>query len=328
MTDTSLYQRLRQFGTLTESAKEIPDPVFALPATIHWMRALSILVVDQKVTFQSARTFYGRVQKREMDDRTFNTVSEQMLFALHQLGALRALCDVTAKADVARMAIVTWYYGIYGAASAMVASADGSFQDNHSATAQQWDALFPSRGLAMAPFADRIASLIKTDVESGMEPIRARGKHPLAIMPETTEQAFGCVAEYLSGTAKWERLNCEERVRSEADFKALRVDNFRTHAAKELRDASFRRRSIAFLQMASRYRGKANYRDAIYLAYGKTVAPRIDGLIDDLSCVLQAFTAMAAGYCSLRIGKTNWKWLLDDLEENRSFSISPLTCWS
>src|SRR3546814_7959472 len=76
--------------------------------------------------FQSARIFYGKVQKREMDDRTLNTVCEQLLFAFHQLAALRALSAVSSKADVARMAIITWYYGIYGAASAMVAAADGS----------------------------------------------------------------------------------------------------------------------------------------------------------------------------------------------------------
>jgi hypothetical protein len=34
------------------------------------------------------------------------------------------------------------------------------------------------------------------------------------------------------------------------------------------RDAADARRSIAFLHQASRYRGKANYRDAIFLAYG------------------------------------------------------------
>src|SRR3546814_17377278 len=88
-----------------------------------------------------------------------------------------------------------------------------------------------------------------------------------------------------------------------------------------MRDAAYRRRSIAFLQQASRYRGKANYRDAIFLAYGKTVAPRLDGLVDDLPVVLEGFTAMAEGYCSLRIGKANWGPFLQDLEENRSLPM-------
>src|SRR3546814_4394870 len=81
MTNDSLYKRLRRFGTLTESPNDIPDAVFALPSTIHWIRALAILVDDRAVAFQSARIFYGKVQKREMDDRTLNTVCEQLLFA-------------------------------------------------------------------------------------------------------------------------------------------------------------------------------------------------------------------------------------------------------
>src|SRR3546814_3895007 len=105
MTNDSLYKRLRRFGTLTESPNDIPDAVFALPSTIHWIRALAILVDDRAVAFQSARIFYGKVQKREMDDRTLNTVSEQLLFAFHQLAALRALSAVSSKADVARLAI-------------------------------------------------------------------------------------------------------------------------------------------------------------------------------------------------------------------------------
>jgi hypothetical protein len=328
MTDYSLYQRLRKFGTLTETPADIPDAVFALPATIHWMRALALLVEDEAVNFQSSRIFYGKVQKREMDDRTLNTVSEQLLFAFHQIAALRALSVVHSKADVARMAIVTWYYGIYGAASAMVAAADGSFQDNHTATAQQWDVRFPSRGLAMAPFGDRLTSVLKNDVKEGLEAVRVRGKHSLTTMPKTVEQAWGCVAEYLSGTAKWEQWNCEERVKDNPAFKALDVDSFRTAAAKALRDDAYRKRSIAFLQQASRYRGKANYRDAIFLAYGKTVATRLENLVADLPPVLEGFAAMAAGYCSLRIGKENWQIFLKDLEENRSLSISPAALWS
>src|SRR3546814_9584557 len=95
MTNDSLYKRLRRFGTLTESPNDIPDAVFALPSTIHWIRALALLVDDRAVAFHFPRLFYGKVQKREMDDRTLNTVFEQMLFAFNQLAALRALLAVS-----------------------------------------------------------------------------------------------------------------------------------------------------------------------------------------------------------------------------------------
>jgi len=325
---TSLYQRLRNFGTITEEPPDIPDAVFALPSTIHWMHALAILVESRGTHFQSAQSFYGNTQNSKMSDRTLNTVSEQLLFAFHQIVALRALGVVPNKADVARMAIVSWYYGIYGAASAMIAAADGSFQETHRATAQQWDAQFPSRGLAMAPFADRLTSILKSDVEAGLKAVRSRGKHPLTTYPKTVEQGWGCLAEYLSGTAQWEQWNCKEQLKSTKEFKRLYVDNFRKKEARSLRDSAYCRRSICFLQQASRYRGKANYRDAIYLAYGRSVAPRLDVLVDDLSTVLEGFAAMAAGYCSRRMGKDKWQTFLDDLDANISLSISPKRLWS
>jgi hypothetical protein len=49
MNDFSLYARMHQHGTLTEKASDIPDAIFALPSTIHWMRALAVLVDDAKL---------------------------------------------------------------------------------------------------------------------------------------------------------------------------------------------------------------------------------------------------------------------------------------
>ncbi|MEY9593066.1 hypothetical protein ABIA06_005357 [Bradyrhizobium yuanmingense] len=113
--------------------------------------------------------------------------------------------------------------------------------------------------------------------------------------PTTAQEAWGCCAEYLSGTAGWERSNVEERVRETAQFKALGVSDFRTKAARELRDISYVLRGISFLHQASRYRGKANYRDAIYLAYGTSVPNQLSGFVDDMLVVLKGFAAMASG---------------------------------
>jgi hypothetical protein len=79
---------------------------------------------------------------------------------------------------------------------------------------------------------------------------------------------------------------------------------------------------------ASRYRGKANYRDAIYLAYGRSVPRMLDGFIDDLATALGGFAAMAASYVSRRIGQGTWMAFLGDLEAKRSLSLSPKAEWS
>lgn len=125
---SSLYSRLQSYGTLTESPRDVPDARFALPSTIHWMRALAILTVDQKLDFAAARGFYAKVQARNVPEPEFNTVCEQLLFVLNQIAALQALASASNKADVARTAIVVWYYGVYSAASAMTAAMDAPFR--------------------------------------------------------------------------------------------------------------------------------------------------------------------------------------------------------
>lgn len=323
----SLYSRIQTHGTLTERPEDVPDARFALPSTIHWMRALAILVADQRLDFAAGRTFYGKVQARSLPDRELNTVCEQLLFVLNQIAALRALTLAPNKADVARTAIVAWYYGVYSAASAMTAAMDGSFQDSHADTAAKWQERFPARNQAMHPFADCLSSVVQATVAAELAPVRSRGQFSLVKEPTTAQDAWGCCAEYLSGTAGWEQWNIEERVRTTAAFKELKVSDFRTKAARQLRDAAYARRSIAFLHQASRYRGKANYRDAIFLAYGISVPSQLTGFVDDMLAVLQAFAAMSGAYCSMRVGKLAWIEFVDDIEQKKAISVSTSTVW-
>jgi hypothetical protein len=323
----SLYSRLKQHGTLAEKPEDVPDARFALPSTIHWMRALAILAVDQKLDFASARAFYSSVQARSIPEDQLNSVMEQLLFVLNQIAAIQGMTLVPNKADVARTAIVAWYYGVYSAATAMTAAMDGSFQDNHTETARKWQERFPTNRLAMPPFADFLSSVLKETVETELAPVRARGQFSLVKEPKTAVDAWGCCAEYLSGTAGWERWNVDERVRETSAFKALGVAGFRTKEAREMRDAAYAKRGIAFLHQASRYRGKANYRDAIYLAYGNSVPAQLSGFVDDALVVLKAFAAMAGGYCSMRMGRTRWNEFVDDLDRKKAISISPADIW-
>jgi hypothetical protein len=221
----SLYSRIQTHGTLTERPQDVPDARFALPSAIHWMRALAILVADQHLDFAAGRKFYGKVQARNLPDRELNTVCEQLLFVLNQIAALRALTLAANKADVARTAIVAWYYGVYSAASAMTAAMDGSFQDSHADTAAKWQERFPAKNKAMHPFADCLSSVVPATVDAELAPVRLRGQFSLVKQPTTAQDAWGCRAEYLSGTAGWERWNVEERVRTTAPFKDLKVND-------------------------------------------------------------------------------------------------------
>jgi hypothetical protein len=186
---------------------------------------------------------------------------------------------------------------------------------------------FPARTMAMPPFADCLSSVVLGTVEAELSLVRARGKHSLVNEPTAPAEAWGCCAEYLSGTSSWEQWNIQERIRETHAFKALKVSDFRTKAAREMRDAGYAKPGIAFLHQAVRYRGKARYRDAIYLAYGSSVPTQLAGFVDDTLAVLKAFAAMAGGFCSMRVGKAAWSDFTHDLDRKRAISVSPKDVW-
>ncbi|KQP94362.1 hypothetical protein ASF60_13040 [Methylobacterium sp. Leaf113] len=293
------------------------------------MRGLALLTTYHGLSASSARTFYSGVQRIKLTEHQQNTVLEQLLFALHQCSALRAMLDVQNKADIARVGIVAWYYGIYAAASAMVTAQDGSFQDDHTGTAVQWSGQIAQRDLVMPPFEMRVSTLVRKDADLELMKMLTVEKRSLSsAAPVNRDEAEAAVHAYLSGCVKWWRWKTEESIRDSRDFRDLKVADFRTAAARELRDRRLAVRNVSFLHEAIRYRGKANYRDAVFLGYGTTVPSQLDGYIADLSSVLTGFVTMAGSFCARRLGPTVWDEFVADLEAKRSFTTAPSQIWS
>lgn len=328
MTEFSAYRRIVEQGTLSEP-NGAPDPQFALPSTANWMRALALLVVDSGLSFKEAANTYSGVQKRRMTTHEENSIFEQMIFAAHQLSALEATKSVPRSADVARVGIITWYYGIYSAASAMVVAQDGSFQDDHAGTANCWDQQIAARGLAPSPFALRVSSLVKSEAASEIAQFPGQDfSAALTTTPRTVDDAHAACRSYLRGSVSWWAWRTEEALRTSKDFRALGVQNFRTKAARELRDARLRSRSLCFMHQAIRYRGKANYREALFLGYGNAVETILSGYVENLSIVLRGFVAAAGAFAARRMGPALWQDFVTDLEAKRAFTLRPTGLWS
>lgn len=322
----SLYDRFMQQGTLSEP-DGIPDPRFALPSTVHWMRSLALRIEDAEFDFQAASTFYNAVPKTNLKEREINSIFEHLLLGLHQLSALRAMLDIKPQADIVRVASVAWYYGIYASTTAMVAAQDGSLQDNHTRTANSWDRQFAAAQKVMHPFDLRVSTLVKKEGEKEIDAIRRGPRSNLVQAPKTADEARQYLCSYLSGTRGWWAWRKEEEVRSSREFEELGVSNFRTKAAQEMRDNRLRKQAISFTHQAIRFRGKANYREALYLAHGNGVESTITGFVADMAVVLEAFLMMAGIFSFARIGDPLSRNFLDDLDQYRSFSIDPRGIW-
>jgi hypothetical protein len=321
-----LYDRIIGQGTINDPGGK-PQPLFALPSTVNWMRALRMVVEDLPINFATATLLYRAQSRRAMDNLVVNTILEQLFLSLHHLSSLRQLCNISPIADIARLGILAWYYGISNAASAMIAAQDGSFQEDHAGTARIWDSAIASRGLGMGPFGWRVSSLIERVFEPEVAVYRGASTGSLQMQPTTLSEATAAAASYLSGSAKWYAWLETERVRQTREFRQLNVLNFRTRAARDLRDNRLGLRAMGFVHQAFRYRGKANYREALFLAYGGTTETTLVGFVDDQAAVLEGFLAMAGAFAAKKLGAPLWAEFVADVAANRAFSVDPCTVW-
>ena len=320
-----LLNRFMTQGTLADP-KGVPDPNYSLPGTLNWMRALAILVKDEDINAASMKNHCAVVTKGTLSDQAINTVFEQLLMSLHHLASLKAMGTLAQRTDTARSAIVTWYYGIYHAASAMIAAQDGAYQENHGETANTWDRQFSGRPYVPRPFNYRVTTLVGKDVDAEIAAYRGNNTFKLDHTAVNPQQAFGACMSYLKGSADWRTGYFEEDLKRR-ELKKLGLENFRTKNAREIRDERLKGKALGFVHQAFRYRGKANYREALFISYGQHVEPMLEDFYVDMFSVLQAFLCMAGAFCAQRVGKDLWNAYLDDLSANVMLLVKPSELW-
>lgn len=328
-----LHDRLVGSGTL-DQPKGHSNPLFALPATVNWMRALRILVENERLDFSKAEASFAQVKQRQVRNSREhfelmqNTVLMQLFLALHNLSALEQFPTGKRVSDHARVGIIAWYYGIADAACAMTVAQGGSFSKTHRGTADSWDKHMASKDLVMYPFNWRVGSLVKQSYEAEIENYRDGSSGILQETPNSKIKAIGAAAQYLKGCADWYAEIEKEKIKKDKAFKDLEVDDFRTKNARELRDRWLRNRSIGFVHQAYRYRGKANYREALFLAYGSKTNAFMTTFIDDLAIVLRGFLTMAGAFAKRKLGDSIWTEFVSDVDANGAFSIKASCIWS
>lgn len=332
MTTGFLYERITHgrpssTGTLAEP-DGAPEPRFALQGTVNWMHALALVVQDEGINWPRMQAFYHHVQRlTSLTDPATNTVFEQLLMSLHHLSALHAMAAAGSDRDLARVGVMAWYYGIYCAASAMIAARDGSQQQDHASTATQWDRQIASAGLAAPPFTYRLTTLVKKDAAAEIAAQRNGNAFTVNTRPTNAADARAACVSYLSGTRDYREWRICEDLQLRELLK-LGLNDFRTARARQLRDSRLQGKSLGFLHQAFRYRGKANYRDALFLTYEAQVGTVIDGFIGDMEAVLKAFVTMAGAFCARRVNSTHWQGFLTDLDAHLDLAVMPNDVWS
>lgn len=302
--------------------KDQPKPRFAFQGTVNWMRALSVLVSNTTFEDDKIKDHYKSVNRRKLNKEGDTLVFENMMMAFHSHASLvRLREDVTHPYDVCRSAIISWYYSTYFTCSAMIAAASGAKQETHALTAKVWQSDIVDAGWVISPFSLSLCSLVEKDMNSEVAQYRGTNEYDLNKSAENDIEAWGAVVSYLRGTGEYEKWRVEEEVKNSTDFKALGFKDFRTKRARALRDARLGKKGVNYLIQAFRYRGKANYRDSIFLSYGDDNSKKVEEFLQDLEKVSYAFQRMAAFYVSRRVEKDTWSKFTDDLIENSRISL-------
>jgi uncharacterized protein (UPF0332 family) len=302
-----------------------PVPRFAYQSTVNWMAGLAIKCEADDFGSEKLRNFYSNVQRRSTNTEADTWVFENIVMALHNVAALNQMNAIAEnKTSIVRAAIIEWYYAVYYSSSAMVAASSGSKQRTHASTAKVWQNDIVSRQLVVSPFELSLDTLVEKDVKEKVAQMRAGNTYKLTDNPTNNEEAWGCICGYVSGTANYEKSRTEERVKTSSEFRNLNVSDFRKRDARSLRDSQLKKGYVNFLIQAFRYRGKANYRDSIYLSYGENREESIEKLVKSLKIVATSFVKMASHYCERRVESGTWELFSADLVENLKIEIEPL----
>jgi len=298
-----------------------PTLRFAFQGTVNWMRGLAMLTKNDIFTDTKIQDFYKNVKRRNRNTEADLIVFENILMSIHNLHSLKLInTKIENPYSIARTQIISWYYSIYYASSAMIGAQSGNMQETHAGTAKVWQKDIVER-LTMSPFDLSLSTLVEKDFKSTIKTMRNGNSFDLNKYPENGEEAFGAIFSYLQGTAGYKKWETEENIKASREFKELGVDNFRTKVARELRDSKLEKGIVNFLVQAFRYRGKANYRDSVFLSYGDDRSEELKQFVLDLDTVATAFLKMASTYAKARVHKADWDSFVADLETNLRFEF-------
>lgn len=304
-----------------DDADRTPD--FARQSHLNWARALSYEIAQEHgatadAQWASAHTHFERVAKpRRPTDDVLAGVFEPLFGSVQWAASLVSLASRDSVDPwECPSATVTWYYANYNAFRAMLAACNDIPADTHAAVIRALNGGL--RRHLPHPF-DMVAT--RTEGERYADtlprhPQAARAGGPAAVIngafAENRAVAQAMLLEYLHGTAAYWRDDTKEKILAQGKF-----TSFKTKVAREERDSRLKQ-EVNFLDCAYRYRGKANYRDAIFLSYGHARAAVGPAFVRDLARSARFATVMAWAYVQRRFGSDVVKLFSADLRENFS----------
>lgn len=301
----------------TEVIKEddLRVPTFARQSTINWMKALRFEIINEhgsstKEQFESCVRHFKNAYPKKLAPLNNRYIFESLYSSLTGCLALQTVAKNASKESwMLPTAIVSWYYSVYFSVLSMFGSTGQTIDDNHASVYRAFGSNLSDQ--MPHPLNMKAAHVNNEEYSSLLPQYPSASSFSLSkTFPESEDAAKGMLLEYLSGNAKYYTWLTKDRILKKAGY-----SDFRTKIAKEERNRQLPK-TIAFMHCAFRYRGKANYRDGIYLTYGKASADETKAFLEDMKVVSQfAFiAALALAYRSPL--KSEVAKFLEDIDKN------------
>jgi hypothetical protein len=205
-------------------------------------------------------------------------------------------------------AIVWWYYALYHAVRSMLAAFDGREPDTHrdvvASTNELTDKLPHPFNMVAAHGSGEEYSVTLPNYS------HARRHDLITRFDGTRSAAQGILLTYLNGTAGWVVGNVKDRLKQQHN-----LQDFRTTRARQLRDERLPVK-VNILNCVYRFRGKANYRDGLFLSYGDPHNWLTPSFLSDLFTIASFGFVCAFAYAERRIGRN---FAADFLNDSRTY---------
>lgn len=254
---------------LFEKIGNQPNPIFALQSSLNWIGSLAFEIEsyygvsskNQAEALKQSVNLRRVTQNGNFGNIKIGEAFGSLYSAITYTQSLKTLIDASGnKAWTYPSAIIQWYYSVYNSLRSINLSQTLNLTDTHSGmvkSVNQFTHLLPH------PFDMEANWLSAENYLSKLPAIDFVSETDLIAGFEANERSCrGMIIKYLKGTAAWELDYTKEELK-----KKHKIDSFRTRSARDIRDR-YCIKKINFLNCAFRYRGKANYRDTIFLTYG------------------------------------------------------------
>ena len=265
---------------------DLQKPIFARQSTINWMKALRFEIINEhgnssKEQFESILNHFKTVYDKRLSPINKSLIFESLYSSFtYSLALQTSAKNTSGESWMLPSSIVSWYYSVYFSILSMFGSIGQAVDDNHTSVYRVFSSNLSDK--MPHPF-NMNASYVKNEIYASNLPWYSDSdSYKLSMtFPETEEAARGMILEYMSGNAKYYTYLTKEKILEKAPY-----SDFKTKVAQEERNKQLQKK-LAFMHCAFRYRGKANYRDGIYLTYGKNAASESKAFIDDMKVVAQ-----------------------------------------